>query len=524
MKRKLTAFVLALLLIPAIVAYAAQAGYADSNMEDIYAVVGGDQSITISSHVAPGGRGGYCQALYAVELSGEESKTELDTLALELVQSGAEPVWGGGKHCYHGGDYTEDPEYTLKASAWEPGTYLYVCYAFGCDGGDYNHVLTPYYERISTMAVRVTREAEGLELRYALVDGSGKQTDTVRDGGTMVLDLNGGKRYLQLVSGTEYSVERILSVEADFAEGQAPAFTFDRGTLELDPVYCGSGSITVTIGGYLDDTTRTETVYLDVPCAPQAELTVLEPNTCTEDGRAAYLCHGHGVNCETIFDEQVLPAAGHKLFAVTQVIEAPTATLPGLGMGTCQVCGIIGVEQALPPIFSDVVADGFYSRALDYCYGAGWVTGVTADAFAPDSACVRAQVVTFLWRAAGRPAPESRVNPFEDVKESDFYYEAVLWALENGITTGIDDTHFAPMGVCNRAQVVTFLWRAFGQPECEGTELTFDDVAAGSWYEQPVLWALENGITSGMTAATFGPNANCNRAQIVTFLYRAYAG
>ena len=151
------------------------------------------------------------------------------------------------------------------------------------------------------------------------------------------------------------------------------------------------------------------------------------------------------------------------------------------------------------------------------------MTGVTADRFAPADVCVRAQVVTFLWRAAGAPEPELEENPFVDVPEGAFYHDAVLWAVENGITTGTDATHFSPAGVCNRAQVVTFLWRVFGQPDPEGTEQPFTDVKAGSWYELPVLWAVENGVTSGVSPTTFNPGAQCIRAQIVTFLYRAYA-
>ena len=523
MKKKLIALALVLVMIPLAAAVAAEAGFAMRLNEDHYAVIGGEQTITIRSSVSPGGKGGYCNALYPVELTGDETPAELDALALELIGKGVTPVWGGGKHCYHGGDYTVEPEYTLRASSYEPGGYLYVCYAFGCAGGDYNHVLTPYYERISTMAVQVTEKAEGLALRYALLDEKGNQTASLVDGDTAELDLNGGKRKVQIVSDTAYPVERIVGVEAGFGKDEAPAFTFDETTLTIDPVYCGSGSITVTIGNYLDDGTRTETIFLDVPCVPEAELTVLVENTCTEDGTAAHLCHGHGVNCETIFDEQVVPASGHELFSVSQYIEKPTATLPGLGMGTCKKCGVIGVEQELPPIFSDVVSDGFYSQALDYCYAKGWVTGVTADTFAPNNACVRAQVVTFLWRAAGCPEPENGVNPFVDVAEDAFYYDAVLWAVEMGITTGTDADHFSPMGVCNRAQVVTFLWRACGQPEAENQEHPFTDVQSGSWYEMPVLWAVEEGITSGMSAESFGPNADCNRAQIVTFLYRAYA-
>ena len=524
MKQKFFALVLALLMVPAIIAAAAEAGFAQSLMDSHYAVLGGDQSITIRSHADPGGRGGYSHALYAVELTGEETKEELDAEAVRLLEAGVQPVWGGSKHCYHGGDYTVDPAFTLTASDYAPGSYLYVCYTFGCTGGDYNHVLTPYYEQISTMSLRITREAEPLELTYALTDSDGRELEALQAGGEADLSLDAGTVYLQLLSDTEFSAERIVGVRADFPEEQAmDAFRFDGETLELTPAICGSGSITVTIGNYLDDATRTETISITVPCAPMPEPTVLEPNTCTEDGLAIYRCHGHGINCETEFDEVVLPATGHQLFSVSQYVVKPTATLPGIGMGTCKNCGLIGVEQEVPPIFSDVAADAFYSEPLDYCHGRGWVTGVTENTFAPGSACVRAQVVTFLWRAAGCPKPATKLNPFTDVAETDFYYSAVLWAVENGITNGTDATHVSPMGVCNRAQVVTFLWRAFGQPESASAEHPFTDVQTGSWYESPVLWAVENGITAGMTPTAFGPTANCNRAQIVTFLYRAYA-
>ena len=524
MKQKFFALVLALLMVPAVIAAAAEAGFAQSLMDSHYAILGGDQSITIRSHADPGGRGGYSHALYAVELTGEETKEELDAEAVRLLEAGVQPVWGGSKHCYHGGDYTVDPAFTLTASDYAPGSYLYVCYTFGCTGGDYNHVLTPYYEQISTMSLRITREAEPLELTYALTDSDGRELVTLQAGGEAELSLDAGTVYLQLLSDTEFSAERIVGVRADFPEDQAmDAFGFDGETLELTPAICGSGSITVTISNYLDDATRTETIYLSVPCAPMAEPTVLVPNTCTEDGLAIYRCHGHGINCETEFDEVVLPATGHQLFSVSQYLVKPTATQPGIGMGTCRSCGLIGVEQEVPPIFSDVVPDGFYSAPLDYCHGKGWVNGVTENTFAPGSACVRAQVVTFLWRAAGCPKPATKLNPFADVAETDFYYSAVLWAVENGITNGTDATHFSPMDVCNRAQVVTFLWRAFGQPESASAGHPFTDVQAGSWYESPVLWALESGITAGMTPTAFGPTANCNRAQIVTFLYRAYA-
>ena len=524
MKQKLLALALVLLLIPTAVAAAAQTGFADSLMDGCYAVIGGDQAITIRSHADPGGRGGYSHALYAVELTGEETKAELDAVAVRLLENGVQPLWGGSKHCYHGGDYTVDTEYTLEAADFAPGSYLYVCYTFGCEGGDYNHFLIPYYERISTMSVRITRQVQPLDLRYALVNGQGEELARLTDGGEAALELADGAVFLQLLSDAEYPAERIVDIQARFPEDQAAQpFTFDEATLKLTPVLCGSGSITVTIGNYLDDEVRTETIQITVPCAPMDEPTVMTPATCTENGLAAYCCRGYGQNCETTFDQILLPATGHELLSVSQYLVKPTATLPGIGVGTCHKCGLADVAQEVPPIFSDVTADAFYSEALDYCHAKGWVSGVTETTFAPGGSSARAQVVTFLWRASGSPEPCTEVNPFVDVSEKDFYYKAVLWAVENDITTGTDETHFSPGGICNRAQVVTFLWRAFGQPQAEAAEHPFTDVPAGSWFEQPVLWAVENGITSGMTATAFGPGASCNRAQIVTFLYRAYA-
>ena len=523
MKRKFLALLVALLMLPVLTVFAAEAGWADSQMEGIYTVLGGDESLTIRSLVSPGGKGGYCQALYAVELTGDESKAELDAIAVELVKSDVKPVWGGSKHCYHGGAYTAEPECTVEAASRTPGSYLYVCYAFRCDGGNYNHVLFPYYERISTMSIRITRESEPMDLRFVLADRNGRELAGLENGGEAEITL-GSTVYLQLLSGVAYPNEKIIDVRAEFPAGQtADAFTFDPASMSLKPLRCGTGTITVTLRAYLTGETRTEQITLTVPCAPQAEPEVVLESTCTGDGLAVYRCQGYGVNCETSFDEVVLPALGHELFSVNQYILKPTATQPGIGMGTCSRCGLVGVETEVPPIFSDVSGNAFYSAPLDYCYARGWVSGTGADTFSPANACIRAQVVMFLWRAAGSPEPASTDNPFVDVKESDFFYDAVLWAVENGITAGADATHFNPAGACNRAQVVTFLWNACGRQQPQTAEHGFRDVQAGSWYENPVLWAVEEGITSGVSETAFGPGVACNRAQIVTFLYKAYA-
>ena len=172
--------------------------------------------------------------------------------------------------------------------------------------------------------------------------------------------------------------------------------------------------------------------------------------------------------------------------------------------------------------FSDVPVDAFFYDPVLWAVEQGITSGTSGTTFSPNDSCMRAHVVTFLWRAAGSPSPESTVNPFEDVKPEDFYYKAVLWAVENGITTGTDATHFSPFGICNRAQVVTFLHRAFGSPDASASDNPFTDVPTDTWYAAPVLWAVENGITNGLSATEFGPDTPCNRAQVVTFLYRAY--
>ena len=171
--------------------------------------------------------------------------------------------------------------------------------------------------------------------------------------------------------------------------------------------------------------------------------------------------------------------------------------------------------------FLDVNETHFYHDSVLWALENGITNGVDATHFGATSECNRAQVVTFLWRAAGSPAPLSDENPFTDVPAGTYYTDAVLWAVENGITNGLTADTFGPTAACNRAQVVTFLWRAAGSPKSGLKENPFTDVHAGSWFEQPVLWALENGVTTGASATTFNPNGQCLRAQVVTFLYRA---
>lgn len=189
----------------------------------------------------------------------------------------------------------------------------------------------------------------------------------------------------------------------------------------------------------------------------------------------------------------------------------------------------IPYDPADPPFdtgdpFSDVADGSWYYEPVLWAVENGITNGTSETTFSPGDPCMRAQVVTFLWRSVGCPEPVSADNPFVDVKETDFFYKAVLWAAEEGITTGTDREHFSPYAVCNRAQVVTFLHRTAGRPGTASAEQPFTDVKPSDFYYDAMLWAVGNGITNGMTATTFGPDTNCNRAQIVTFLYRTFSG
>ena len=171
--------------------------------------------------------------------------------------------------------------------------------------------------------------------------------------------------------------------------------------------------------------------------------------------------------------------------------------------------------------FLDVNETHFFHDSVLWAVENGITAGLSADTFGPLAACNRAQVVTFLWRAAGCPEPTVTENPFTDVAKGSFYEKAVLWAVENGITAGLTADTFGPNVVCNRAQVVAFLYRANGSPAPKTTGNPFVDVKEKDFYYAPVLWALENGVTAGSDAPHFNPLGQCQRAQVVTFLYRA---
>ena len=171
--------------------------------------------------------------------------------------------------------------------------------------------------------------------------------------------------------------------------------------------------------------------------------------------------------------------------------------------------------------FIDVKESDYFYEAVLWAFRNGITDGTSANTFSPNANCTRAQIVTYLWRAAGSPAPKSSENPFTDLKADAYYYDAVLWAAEQGITSGTGGGKFSPEAACTRSQSVTLLYHAAGSPKVSGNA-SFSDVEPNAYYATAVAWAEQNGVTGGIGGGLFGSANDCTRGQIVTFLYRFF--
>ena len=303
----------------------------------------------------------------------------------------------------------------------------------------------------------------------------------------------------------------------------------------------GSGITATTVGGRVVNCTGTSFSAPHITAAATL-LKILEP-AAKQDRIYALLrtytrdlgisgkdnIYGWGI---PILPENYIERIVHEWDA-GQITKPATASEPGLCVHTCTVCGKTAVEE-LPPTgetgFVDVPRDAYYAAPVAWAAESGVTTGTDETHFSPDALCTRAQVVTFLWRAAGCPTPKTTVNKFtDDVQPGTYYYDAVLWAVENDITKGVSDTAFAPDATCTRAQVVTFL-RRYDQTRPEGGTIQpsptsdFWDVPDDAYYAEAVRWAVAGGITNGMTPRIFGPENGCTRAHVVTFLHRYLHG
>lgn len=365
-------------------------------------------------------------------------------------------------------------------------------------GGNYNTVsyqLTisitdrqPQAELTYTGATVMTY-GETLTLRSAGGSGSGAVSYTVRED-TGKAEIT-GDQMKATQAGTVY-VTVHKAADADYTEASSSevAITIRKAVPTGAPAYTKITSAGKTLA---DAKLTTVGGTFSVPGSVAWEL----PDTTTVVANRAYIwifTPDDTTNYESISGEIVL----------YNFVDTPVFP------------GIIGDSSKFN--FHDVTRFDYFYDAVKWAVDHDITSGTGRFTFSPNEACTRAQTVTFLWRAAGSPRPVSTVNPFTDVHYGDYFYQAVLWAVENGITMGTSATTFSPDATVTRAQVVTFLWRANGQPAAWNSGFT--DVSADAYYAKAVAWAVQNGITTGTGFGVFSPDAACTRAQIVTFLYR----
>ena len=246
--------------------------------------------------------------------------------------------------------------------------------------------------------------------------------------------------------------------------------------------------------------------------------TVVKEPTCIAAGTRRYTC----TVCKSATRDESIPALGHA-WAFDRIVSYGETTHENQARYKCARCGQTKTgRMCADEVFTDMPAEGNWAHdPIDWAYFNGITSGKTATTFAPKDVVTRAEAMTFLWKTVGSPEPLSSNNPFTDVPEGKYFYKPVMWAVENEITKGATDTTFAPKQKCTRAQIMMFIWAAAGKPEPETTENPFKDVSSNKYYYKAILWAVENNITGGIAADKFGPNNTCTRAQIVTFLYKS---
>ena len=244
---------------------------------------------------------------------------------------------------------------------------------------------------------------------------------------------------------------------------------------------------------------------------------VTQQPTCTTTGTMTYTCRV----CGSTWNEEI-PTTDH-VWTFTRIVSTGSDLHASTGLYTCTICGATEVDElCASKIFTDMPAVGKWAHApIDWAYFNGITAGKSPTTFAPNDTVTRAEALTFLWKTVGSPEPATTVNPFTDVPAGKYYYKPVLWAVENEITKGTSENTFGPKEQCSRAQILTFIWIAAGKPEPVNAENPFTDVKDNKYYYKAVLWGVENNITKGVEEGLFGPNQTCTRAQIVAFLYKA---
>ena len=241
--------------------------------------------------------------------------------------------------------------------------------------------------------------------------------------------------------------------------------------------------------------------------------------TCTSSGLSYYYCTRCGRS-----QSETVPALGHD-WSYVETLTPTVGDEHGTARYSCARCGGEKEDRLCAELFfTDMPPEGNWAHApIDWAFFSGLTVGKGDGRFAPRDTVTRAEVMTFLWITLHRPEPVGTENPFLDIQESNYFYKPVLWAVEQGVTSGVAEDAFGPGQPCTRAQIMTFLWIAAGRPEPETAENPFTDVAEENYFYKPVLWAVEHNVTGGTSADSFSPYDSCTRAQVLAFLFKTQA-
>ena len=406
-----------------------------------------------------------------------------------------------------------DPNYVLDGN---PATFWHTVWS---DSDRSTHYLIFTFEKLTTInGMRFLQRPSGVNgvvTKFDLLVRTSEDGEwtTIVDDGTLASDASWQKVSFEAVEAKQVKFQ-VVEANSDGSNKYAAAaeirFTVPKEAPHEHEYTAVVTAPTCTTGGYTTYTCACGDSYVADETAALGHTegeAVTENNvdpTCTEAGSYDSVVYCSVCDAEISRNTVTVPALGHNFVD-----------------GECTRCGE-AEEQPFQNPFVDVTEGEYYYEAVLWASEKDIVAGLNDTHFGPDAGCTRAQAVTFLWRAAGRPAPQSTENPFGDVKAGSYYYDAVLWAVENGIVYGESTTRFAPDKTCTRGQIVTFLYRFKNKPQVvDGTNI-FTDLEEGAYYYDAVLWAVENGITSGIGNNRFAPDKTCTRGQIVSFLYRTY--
>lgn len=388
------------------------------------------------------------------------------------------------------------------------------------------------YNIPSRCALRIWTNGEDGGEKKAFQDGYIQPTCTMPGGKAQVCQLCGYYELTEPVDALGHSFgEYVSNLDADCV---------NDGTKTAECKVCGVEDTVVDEGSVFghefrkyksdanatctsDGTKSAKCKYCDVvdtvpdpgTMLPHTYEAVTTPPTCTEAGFTTHSCI-----CGDSYTDSYVEPLGHH-FSDWQTTKEPNYLENGEKTRTCAGCELVEREGIHNNPFTDVAEDNKLKKEILWAYYSGITSGVTTTTFEPNTTVNRGQAVTFLWRAAGCPEPESDHNPFTDVGKGAYYYKAILWAVEQGITNGTTATTFSPQEPCKRRHIAMFLYRWAGEPEVAENVEPFPDVNSNNTFYKAVLWAAEEGITKGTSQGIFDLHSECTRAQVVTFLYRS---